>query len=219
MRSNVLVTMLVVGVIYSAVLWANQNLISEERTTLEDYSSYAAGQPEESYERPTEVSEESRVKAPTIATTAEKRVNPEPRTPNSIDSFLITGITVGVDLSNSSEMQNQVISAWQRFSEHSRLHESVSWVANKNSVYAYYFEFNNDFTAAKLVIGYASKATGSGLTTVTVNGGQYKSFEFGAAGVSPDAAWDYAYPDGVILERYTVDISGNTTNEYVLVIK
>lgn len=227
MFQHITVTTLLVGLIYGAVIWANQDLFSEQAALWRDYTQttepaqiegqntiYAATNDKDPHQQSNNPSPEHTA----LATAAAGVAKDNTAKTDDFPSLRLTGVSSDVSLSDTSLMQQQVTATWQRFGEHAALQASVNWLKGSNTVYAYYYAFNRDFTTAKLLIGYASKTTANGLTSLNTKNGSYQRYGFNANGLPPDAAWQRAYPNGVILERYSVDINGTTSNQDVTVI-
>ena len=200
-----LVTVFIIGLIYVPLLWVNNILPVAYLANANDHTSI-----------PDVSAVQEKKKKKTHKKQQKKQKSAAP-VENKISEFSITGISMKVKL-NSSNITQQVESIWQRFSDNDALHESVGWIKGSNAVYAYYHSFNSSFTSAILTVGYESGSTVKGLSPVIVKSGIYKTFAFNSYGISPDEAWEYAYPKATILERYKVDINGKTHYKDVLVI-
>ena len=213
-----LVTIFIVGLIYVPLLWLNGISPIAYFTNTKNHTSAS-----EVSAIPDSNKQSGVKKTKTIQSSKmPKQVHQEKQTKsaqkNVFSEFSITGISTKIQLNKVKIMQKQVEDVWQRFSDNDALHESVGWIKGSNAVYAYYHSFNSSFTSAILTVGYESGSTVKGLSPVIVKSGIYKTFAFNSYGISPDEAWEYAYPKATILERYKVDINGKTHYKDVLVI-
>lgn len=225
MTYHLAVTALLVSLIYGAVVWMNQDLFSEQEALWQEYSQTtepdtrqnSSDAPSTSNNQPEQNNHAYAANSAVLTQAASLKPGNTTATDN-FPAIALTGVSNNISLSNPTLMQQQIASTWQGFGQHAALQESVSWLKGRNTAYVYFHSFNRDFSAAKVLIGYATSAAAADLTSVNTRAGTYKRYEFNASGITPDAAWQSAYPNGVILERYTVDINGATTNQDITVI-
>ncbi len=201
MLRHILLTSIIVAAVYLLLLWVNQDGLLQQPVWAADQGDTAVEQtrPEQQ-----EDLQGSTVETESVAT---------------FESITITGVLADIDLNDPVLSRSQVESAWQRFSEHQGLHRAVSWSTGSNIAYAYYHHFSNDFSTARLIIGYQISTTGSGLHTIQSESGNYRLYQLGASAELPDDAWTSAYPDGVILERHRIDSNGSVSASDALVIQ
>ena len=114
--------------------------------------------------------------------------------------------------------EDEITVAWERFNNHTTIHQSVSWLNTPVTLYAYYNNFNADFDQADLAIGYANSTAVPGLEKVTIKTGKRKPFAM-PNGLLSQAVWEEAWEKtGVILEQYQLNADGKTLNAEALLI-
>jgi len=206
-----LITIFIVSVIYAALLWINGiSPLTYDASTKNHSRGSNIPAVQNAHERTNTtnaVNTTVNLKSSQTSTQVqqENQTITTPPIDNSFAEFSITGISTRVQLDNPKLMQQQVEGAWQDFVDHDALHESVNWIRSSNEVYAYYHDFNKNFTSVSLIVGYMSGSPVAGLLPVTAKAGVYKHFAFNSAGATPDEAWEYAYPNGTLVESASGD--------------
>lgn len=228
------IMVLIIAMVMGMLMWVNESQFTEERMTWQDYLVYL-DQPELDVARPV-TPEAERLKpthtlkrqsdgsGSTVVDPQLTQINTQPITskdddPINFKGFSVVGVARDIDLSDAAVAMRQVNELWQRFSNEEALHEAQHWLAGSNTVYAYYYHFNREFTQARLVIGYQGLKRFEGTVLVNVKSGSSQSYSMDASGLLPDQVWNDAYPNGRILEQYSIDISGQPSNGRALVIK
>ncbi len=213
MIRHFIVTALIVGVVYVSLLWINKDRLPE-MATWSDYLDYTAetspdwtGRSGAALGGNSHGANDVQPSDAQASGQSKQRLQPKspPAQPDPVPTAIaitITGVTATVNLSDPKRATEEINALWQKFADNSQLHETVSWANGSNPSYAYYHAFDSDFTRARLIIGYASNAGADGFDVVTTKSGPYTRYEFDVSGMLPDAAWEDAYPDGAILERY-----------------
>lgn len=129
----------------------------------------------------------------------------------------IIGLTQRVDL-NSAEGINAL---WLKFQGMSHLQNHVRWDKAPIVVYAYYSNFNADFTQANLSLGYRHKDVqfvGDNLHRFTLPTTTAKEYGFNSDNTSAsDAAWAAAYQFNNLVEEYWLDSQGNIQSQNAFV--
>lgn len=142
---------------------------------------------------------------------------PKPEQLYMPDTTLV-GINGAVDLNNAQADAGKL---WQRFSEMKALQNNVDWSKGNIVVYAYYHNFNQDFTWADLMIGYDEQdlKLGTSSKKMTIKQGAYQKYIFQAQlNSASDEAWAQAYIHKNLMERHTLNRNGQlvTTDAIVL---
>ncbi len=241
MIRHVTITALIVGAVYGALLWVNADLLGGERSTWEDFSAYEA---QNRTNRPSSVgissvdgleqsrhspnSEESHFAGKANTATHDTGVNNDTESQHDLSTdvkvdtvvldFWIAGTPVDITLSDPNTMRVQIEQAWATFNSNTPLHATVKWEGNNNSVYAYYHDFDREFTTAKIIIGYRNSTTSPDFDSVFVPQGTLTRYPLGEAGEIPKQAWDQIYPNGALLERYSVNAKGETLSKHAWVV-
>jgi hypothetical protein len=135
------------------------------------------------------------------------------------EGFTITGVVTDINLNDEVKMTSQLEKIWQKYSDNERLHEIVSWNTGVNMMYAYYFDFDADYTSAKLILGYKTNLSIEGLHTQYIKSGEFIRHQLDPDGFPPELVWESSRPDDVILERHKVYSSGKFTDVDVLLIQ
>ncbi|MEM7276506.1 MAG: GyrI-like domain-containing protein [Pseudomonadota bacterium] len=229
MIRHLIVTASIVAAVYASLLWIHKDRLPE-MATWSDYLDYSAetspdwtGRSGAAFGETTPSESNAQPSDARASSQREQRLPPK-STPVQADAvpsasaLTITGVTATVNLSDPTRATAQINALWQKFTDNSQLHETVSWANGSNHSYAYYHSFDSGFNQARLTIGYESEAGGDGFDVVTTKSGSYTRYEFDASGMLPDAAWEEAYPDGVILERYKISVSGDMLDGHAIVI-
>jgi len=241
MTKHIIVSLAIIAVVYSAVVYVNRDVepvpIAEQPIAAE-WAYYVAQDPALQYKVPVPEREtESNIPAHPVIPAAQAdtlTVKPAPTLrPAQVQSdasstkgkafkgFNIVGFTDTVSLSNTRLAQQQVQALWQRFQGASELHDRVNWEPGIVNVYAYYHSFNATFSEGKVTVGYAQNSVAlRNPDVVSVASGESTRIAMDkATGLLPASAWTQAYPDGVILERHRMDISGDILSADALIIK
>lgn len=207
--SSILLTFLIVTVIYTSVVWANFDLLPEQRINWDDYLAYLNEGEKTSLLTAT----------PVLAVNAKKVSNitkPHENTPQ-VKALWVHGVTSRITLTDTATTAQQVKNLWEEFTNSQQLHDSVSWLNESNTIYAYYHDFDDAYTQAQLLIGYQTKA--DNVNAVPIKTGKVKRYSFTSSGNVPDKVWEDAYSNGVILEQYKIKIDGSWAGIDIQVIK
>ena len=217
MTRHLMVTSVIIAAVMVGVTWLNDGRFELQRVGWSTYNNYVEM-----------VGIGSIYKVKIDATITEPLDEPvrtaeaiKPTIPtDGITGTKLAGIAVDIDLRNHSKLTEQIRGAWQLFTSKSALHNAVNWSGNSTEVYAYYYEFNDDFNQGRLLIGYQQAQINRSreFTRAEVKSGQQESFSM-ATGILPAEAWNVAYPNGVIVEKYRMDMNGKVEPVKAWVIK
>lgn len=134
-----------------------------------------------------------------------------------LKSKAVVGLTQRVDL-NSAESINTL---WLKFQGMSHLQNHVRWDKAPIAIYAYYHNFNADFTQADLSLGYRQidiQLAGDNLYRFNLPSTTAKKYGFNSDHTSAsDAAWAAAYQFKNLVEEYWLDSQGNIQSQNAFV--
>ena len=131
----------------------------------------------------------------------------------------IVGVSEKVDLNNAEQEVQQV---WQKLQSNKVLQHNVAWNKGSIKVYAYYSEFDDNFSTATLSIGYDQEdlLLNSNIDTVTLPTGVFHRFSMNAqTGIPSDKAWAQAYIYKNLIERHTLNRLGEIVSAEALVLE
>ncbi|TDF42172.1 hypothetical protein EYS14_04900 [Alteromonadaceae bacterium M269] len=131
----------------------------------------------------------------------------------------IVGVSEKVDLNNAEQEVQQV---WQKLQSNKVLQHNVAWNKGNIKVYAYYSEFDENFSAATLSIGYDQEdlLLNSNIDTVTLPTGVFHRFSVNTqTGIPSDKAWAQAYIYKNLIERHTLNRLGELVSAEALVLE
>ena len=165
------------------------------------------------------------IPAPEVKSRAEvKNVQEKPVVPPQKSTLMLANTTL-VGTKGAIELkdaQQQVAKLWEKFSQMSALQNNIDWSKSSIVVYAYYHNFNQDFSWADLMIGYdlAALKVSSNAPQLTIKQGPYHKYRFSTQNQSAsDEAWAQAYIHKNIVERHTLNPQGELVGTDVIVLQ
>jgi len=135
----------------------------------------------------------------------------------------LIGIRQTVSLRKTDQNLKEIQSLWQQFTQFKKLEDAVVW-GKPIDLYAYYTDFNEDFSEATLSIGYDVKQLNSsetvaallkdsqGLNTFEIESGKYQQYAVtGRSSAAVSKAWlglPLTEKTKAVLEHYQLDVQG-----------
>lgn len=130
----------------------------------------------------------------------------------------VVGISQVLDLENA---ELEVSSLWNALLDNQDLVNQVKWQKGDIKAYAYYSDFNDSMTKARLTIGFDSKDLRSQKQTAkfTLPKGHYQRYmlDFDTYSVSNEA-WSKAHINGNLIERHVLNKDGNRVSADAIVV-
>jgi len=136
----------------------------------------------------------------------------------SMPDTTLVGVSGAIDLNNA---QVDAAKLWQKFSHMKALQNNVDWSKGNIQVYAYYHNFNQDFTWADLMVGYDYQdlKLHTGARKMTIRQGSYQKYRFVVdKNTASDQAWAQAYVHKNLMERHQLNADGRLVSTDVIVI-
>ena len=241
MLRHILVTLLIVFGVYTGLLLvidhpfmaqAGQAQLSEneERTQLSENEERAQlseneerAQLSENEERAQLSENEERAQTPEVNYDGAKKKQALPAPVSSLSAPLFKGPTI-VGVSNRVDLNDdgqEVEQLWQQLLNDKVLQNNVNWSKGNIKVYAYYSDFDANFTTAKLAIGFnsADLLLHSSLLHIGLPSGNFKKFATDPeTGGASQQAWAQAYLNKNLVERHTLNRNGEMVSADAIVM-
>mgnify|MGYP003865651449 CR=1 FL=1 len=138
----------------------------------------------------------------------------------------LKGIRQTVSLRKTYQSSKEIQSLWQQFTQFKKLENAVVW-GKPIDLYAYYTDFNNDFSKATLSIGYDIKQLNAsepvaalledaqGLNAFEIESGKYQQYAVtGTSSAAVSKAWlslPLTEKTKAVLEHYQLDVQGQVS--------
>ena len=131
-------------------------------------------------------------------------------------SLNILGIQRTFSITDKARAEKKIKAFWEVFNSMEPLHNHAVFKNGVAYFYAYY-EVNDDFTEADLLLGYNSRTRNTEFVSRHVRMHILKRFSFNPDGSIPDTVWEEAYPHNVI-ERYSMTKDGQWKPIDILIV-